>query len=220
VSTQPAVARPIAVWLAPPVDPETLTCGTSYGEAQHSIPVVTQTSLAPWSTHLVKAHHYFPTLLSAAATQFLSYHCQLPDGHDRSQRPKAIPSARTLCYPVLGLLRPPTATIPSPHSLAAILSPSAPPEDSTAGGSRSSTPKRTHAEAFSPSDQPYLHPASPSHHHRPSIASTGEPSPGARGADDGSVGVLRGGFEEKKPQKMVRSSIACARCRRSKVKCE
>jgi hypothetical protein len=31
---------------------------------------------------------------------------------------------------------------------------------------------------------------------------------------------MRGVTEEKKPQKMVRSSIACARCRRSKVKCE
>lgn len=31
---------------------------------------------------------------------------------------------------------------------------------------------------------------------------------------------MRGGQEEKKPQKMVRSSIACARCRRSKVKCK
>ena len=41
-----------------------------------------------------------------------------------------------------------------------------------------------------------------------------------RGPDEGNVGVMRGGFEEKKPQKMVRSSIACARCRRSKVKCE
>lgn len=30
---------------------------------------------------------------------------------------------------------------------------------------------------------------------------------------------MRNGQEEKKPQKMVRSSIACARCRRSKVKC-
>ncbi|CZT42338.1 related to general repressor of transcription [Rhynchosporium secalis] len=30
---------------------------------------------------------------------------------------------------------------------------------------------------------------------------------------------MRGGQEDKKPQKMVRSSIACARCRRSKVKC-
>lgn len=30
---------------------------------------------------------------------------------------------------------------------------------------------------------------------------------------------MRGGPEEKKPPKMVRSSIACARCRRSKVKC-
>lgn len=31
---------------------------------------------------------------------------------------------------------------------------------------------------------------------------------------------MLGGQEEKKPQKMVRSSIACARCRRSKVKCK
>ncbi len=120
-----------------------------------------------------------------------------------------------------GLKRPQTATIPSPHSLAAILSPSAPPEDPIPGGSRSSTPKRTHAEAFSNnSDQSYLHLASPTQH-RASIASTEEPSPGTRGADDGSGGAMIGGQEEKKPpQKMVRSSIACARCRRSKVKCK
>lgn len=31
---------------------------------------------------------------------------------------------------------------------------------------------------------------------------------------------MNGGQDEKKPQKMVRSSIACARCRRSKVKCK
>ncbi|RKF77171.1 putative transcriptional regulatory protein PB1A11.04c [Golovinomyces cichoracearum] len=30
---------------------------------------------------------------------------------------------------------------------------------------------------------------------------------------------MKGALEEKKPHKMVRSSIACARCRRSKVKC-
>ncbi|KAH7370341.1 fungal-specific transcription factor-like protein, partial [Rhexocercosporidium sp. MPI-PUGE-AT-0058] len=102
---------------------------------------------------------------------------------------------------------PQTATIPSPHlSLAAILSPSsAPPEEPIAGASRSSTPKRSHAEAFSNSDQqPYLHLASPTQH-RASIASTGEPSPGTQGADDGSGVVMRGGQEDKKPQKMVRS---------------
>jgi hypothetical protein len=31
---------------------------------------------------------------------------------------------------------------------------------------------------------------------------------------------MTGGQEEKKPTKMVRSSIACSRCRRSKVKCK
>jgi hypothetical protein len=120
---------------------------------------------------------------------------------------------------VSGLKRALTATIPSPHSLAAILSPSAPPEELPTGDSRSSTPKRTLAEAFSPSGQPYLHPASPTQQ-RLNIASTGHASPGTRGRDDGSAVPMRGGQEEKKPQKMVRSSIACSRCRRSKVKCK
>ncbi|KAB8297688.1 hypothetical protein EYC80_001496 [Monilinia laxa] len=118
---------------------------------------------------------------------------------------------------------PQTANIPSPHSLAAILSPSAPPDsESAVGVSRSSSPKRSHAEAFSATDPSYLHPASPKQH-RPNITSAGAASPGALGAsglgvDDGNGGG-RGGIEEKKPAKMVRSSIACARCRRSKVKC-
>ncbi|KAA8570685.1 hypothetical protein EYC84_000083 [Monilinia fructicola] len=118
---------------------------------------------------------------------------------------------------------PQTANIPSPHSLAAILSPSAPPDsESAVGVSRSSSPKRSHAEAFSATDPSYLHPASPKQH-RPNITSAGATSPGALGAsglgvDDGNGGG-RGGIEEKKPAKMVRSSIACARCRRSKVKC-
>ncbi|TVY91850.1 putative transcriptional regulatory protein, partial [Lachnellula willkommii] len=116
-----------------------------------------------------------------------------------------------------GLITTPTAKI-SPHDLAAILSPSAQPEEPTTGASRSSTPKRTHAEAFSSRDQPYLHPASPTQT-RASIASTGEPSPGTRGAEDGNGMEMRGGQEEKKAPKMVRSSIACSRCRRSKVKC-
>jgi hypothetical protein len=62
-------------------DPDTLTCGITYGEAHHSHPAchTNITHSRPWSTHRVKAHHetnyfliYF--LLSAAATQFLSYH--------------------------------------------------------------------------------------------------------------------------------------------------
>jgi hypothetical protein len=82
------------------------------------------------------------------------------------------------------------------------------------------SPKRSHEEAFSAERQPYLHPASPSsHEYRTSIAS-GLPRPGSGGADDGARGPALGGLDDKKPQKMVRSSIACARCRRSKVKCE
>ncbi|KAH8678964.1 fungal-specific transcription factor domain-containing protein [Tricladium varicosporioides] len=119
---------------------------------------------------------------------------------------------------VSGLQKTLTATIPSPHSIAAILSPSVPPEEVTNGTSRSSTPKRTHAEAFSADQAAYLHPASPTQH-RASLASIGDANPGNRGPDDGGIGGLRGGQEEKKPAKMVRSSIACARCRRSKVKC-
>ncbi|EPE28343.1 Zn2/Cys6 DNA-binding protein [Glarea lozoyensis ATCC 20868] len=115
-----------------------------------------------------------------------------------------------------GLKRTLTATIPSPHSLAAILSPSAPSEDTTNSTSRASTPKRTHAEAFS-AELAYLHPTSPTQH-RASIASVSAPSPGSRAPDDGSAGSTRS-LEEKKPQKMVRSSIACVKCRRSKVKC-
>ena len=103
-----------------------------------------------------------------------------------------------------------TANIRSPHSLAAILSPTAPPEDS-AGVSRATTPKRTHTKAFAGGEQPYLHPASPTQQ-RASISST--TSPATRGADDGASRAMKGGQEEKKPQKMVRSSIACARCRR------
>lgn len=94
-----------------------------------------------------------------------------------------------------------------------------PPEEVTNGTSRSSTPKRTHAEAFSADQAAYLHPASPTQH-RASIASIGEVHPGNRAPDDGGIGGMRGEQEEKKPAKMVRSSIACARCRRSKVKCE
>ncbi|KAF4632272.1 hypothetical protein G7Y89_g5859 [Cudoniella acicularis] len=150
--------------------------------------------------------------------------CSSPDreSSDEKDSPSAPRALQSIRFQNLHTLSPgsqkdPTATIPSPHSIAAILSPSVPPEESTNGTSRSSTPKRTHAEAFS-ADQAYLHPASPSQHHA-GIASVGEPSPGTRGPDDGSSGGMRGGLEEKKPPKMVRSSIACSRCRRSKVKC-
>jgi len=141
---------------------------------------------------------------------------------------------------------PTTAAIPSPHSLAAILSPSALPDtpptshatlaipntlllDSTRGDlSPAATPKRNHREAFAvdgPAEhQGSLPPGSPVQtvkgQHRDSIT--------AAGADDGGATGMIGGLEDRddrenrKPaqQKMVRSSIACARCRRSKVKCE
>jgi hypothetical protein len=82
-------------------DPDTLTCGITYGEAHHSHPAchTNITHSRPWLTHRVKAHHetnyfliYF--LLSAAATQFLSYHRQLPDGHDGSQQFQVHPACQ------------------------------------------------------------------------------------------------------------------------------
>lgn len=121
---------------------------------------------------------------------------------------------QTLFPPFPGLKRAPTATIPSPHSLAAILSP-----DDSVVPERLPSPKRTHEEAFPAERQPYLQPSSPSQDHRASIASA-LPRPGSRSPDDGTRGASLGGLEEKKPQKMVRSSIACSRCRRSKVKCK
>jgi len=184
--------------------------------AAHAIPVVVQTSLCPRATHEATSHLQLSPICSDPVPVSL-----YPDRWERaSPEPSNQQSIRRpSSASVSGLKETQTAKIPSPHSLAAILSPSAPPEESTTGASRSSTPKRTHAEAFSSGDQPYLHPASPTQI-QASIASTGEPSPGTRGADDGSVGGMRGGQEEKKPQpKMVRSSIACSRCRRSKVKC-
>lgn len=126
-----------------------------------------------------------------------------------------LPSPSPLSPPLPGLKRTPTATIPSPHSLAAILSP-----DDSVAPERLPSPKRTHHEAFSADRQPYLQPASPSSHdYRQSVASQ-LPRPDSGGPDDGTRALPLGGLEEKKPQKMVRSSIACARCRRSKVKCK
>jgi hypothetical protein len=179
----------------------------------HAIPAVTQTS--PLS--IVKAQGSPPRPTFKCCSDPAS---QSPDGKAPSLQLQlqSPPSSRVHPQPSSqspGLKRTLTATIPSPHSLAAILSPSAPPE----GASRSTSPKRTHEEAFSADRQPFLHPASPSQHHRTSVASTA-PVPGTHGTDEGASGVMTGGQEEKKPQKMVRSSIACARCRRSKVKCK
>ncbi|KAH8808970.1 fungal-specific transcription factor-like protein, partial [Xylogone sp. PMI_703] len=119
---------------------------------------------------------------------------------------------------------PETATIPSAHSLAAILSPDPTPHPSdsdlsrqpssytnTSGSSRAFTDSTTYPQA----ESSYLHPNSPQQHpHSASIASPGGPAPivfggAGGGTDDGRGGEGRGGQEEKKPTKMVRSSIAC-----------
>lgn len=81
------------------------------------------------------------------------------------------------------------------------------------------SPKRSHDEAFAADRPPFLHPTSPSHEYRTGLPSA-LPSPGARAPDDAGREGPFGGLEDKKPQKMARSSIACARCRRSKVKCK
>lgn len=105
-----------------------------------------------------------------------------------------------------------TAKIPSPQSIAAVLSPSDPAE-SIANTSSSSTPKRQYAEAF-------LRPTSPTEprllEDSRALATHG-PHP-VGGADDDSGNMNRGEVEGKKPAKM-RSSIACSRCRKSKIKC-
>lgn len=98
--------------------------------------------------------------------------------------------------------------------------------------SRLSSPKRTHAEAFAPAShdssrgrgrgqQSYLHPLSPTGHRlshpfrQGSIERDGDRD---RDRDRERDGGSSGYEASKKPAKM-RSSIACARCRRSKVKC-
>jgi hypothetical protein len=97
-----------------------------------------------------------------------------------------------------------------PHSLAAILSPSTASED-PGGVSPAASPKRTHTEAFAVGAQRNQSTASPTQQRASICTAT---SPGTRGADDEAGRAMKGGQEEKKPQRMVRSLIACARCRR------
>jgi hypothetical protein len=55
VTTPPAFYRPSNCLPAfAYCSPQSPHGGSSYGKAHHSIPAVTQTSLSPWSTHLVK----------------------------------------------------------------------------------------------------------------------------------------------------------------------
>ncbi|KFY83000.1 hypothetical protein V498_08340, partial [Pseudogymnoascus sp. VKM F-4517 (FW-2822)] len=128
---------------------------------------------------------------------------------------------------------PQTAKIPSPHSIAAILSPSDP--SSTVDTPEASTPKRPHAEAFPEADTEFSHrpaaspsrrrlsdttnytntnttPAAGAYAHRPEHAGARHDAP--RHVD------MHDDPDEKKPLPKMRSSIACFRCRRSKIKCQ
>lgn len=128
---------------------------------------------------------------------------------------------------------PQTAKIPSPHSIAAILSPSEP--SSTVDTPEASTPKRLHAEAFPEADTEFSHrpaaspsrrrlsdtinhtntnstPAAGAYAHRPEHAGVRHDAP--RHVD------MHDDPEEKKAPPKMRSSIACYRCRRSKIKCQ
>lgn len=135
---------------------------------------------------------------------------------------------------------PQTAKIPSPHSIAAILSPSEP--RSIVDTPEASTPKRPHAEAFPEADTEFSHrpatspsrrrlsdttndtntastPAAgaaptptPAHLHRPDAAGARHDTP--RHVD------MHDDPDDKKPPGKMRSSIACVRCRRSKIKCQ
>lgn len=112
-----------------------------------------------------------------------------------------------------------TAKIPSPQSIAAILSPLE--GQSTVVASRTSASKRPHVEAFSEADRNLaLHSAS---------------SVGGRAGGAGEIKLAehRAKFDEERSRGLydesverratfsnkMRSSIACSRCRRSKIKC-
>ncbi|KAK6819756.1 hypothetical protein PG995_011146 [Apiospora arundinis] len=144
------------------------------------------------------------------------------------------PFAREYITPSFtGLCQTQAATITSPLRIASILSPPDPDsQNSDNTSSYHTTTKRRFEDAFVSSDAhlappPHLAP----HDHRQHSAATERPqSEGLGGVvrgyvvSDGKGGVLAGGYESKKQQaKMrppMRSSIACLRCRKSKIKCE
>ncbi|TAQ85711.1 hypothetical protein B7494_g5982 [Chlorociboria aeruginascens] len=192
----------------------------------------TEHSAPALSAHLIASHPVCNWCCSSARR--IAHADWTAKGTNKRQRPAARAGklstlfSRTLQQPRSSLLshkppfpsipglkkRPTTVTILSPHSIAAILSPSAREAHLTSTAPRASTPKRTHTEAFS--DQPYLHPTSPTQHRTNNPAESGALGAGGETNAGGGEG-MQSGQEEKK--KMVRSSIACARCRRSKVKC-
>ena len=118
-----------------------------------------------------------------------------------------------------------SATITSQFRIQSILSPTEPEADDLSGvSSNQSTPKRRFEEAFSPSE------ATSVASHRPESLDGRRPKSEVGVADiaQGHVDEFRipvppGNPESKKSSKMrppMRSSIACLRCRRSKIKCD
>lgn len=116
-------------------------------------------------------------------------------------------------------------TITSQFRIQSILSPTEPETDDLSGvSSNQSTPKRRFEEAFSPSEA-----ASVASHRPESLdgrrpkSEIGAVDPAQGYVDELRIHVPPGSQESKKPSKMrppMRSSIACLRCRRSKIKCD
>lgn len=114
-----------------------------------------------------------------------------------------------------------TAKIRSRQSIAAILSPSE--SLNTSGAPEALLPNTSPAEDRSTlHTTPHPPPSALSNAHRPLLEqriTQGEGTTQVVGAGEELSGVTSGQQEGTRPAKMARSSIACARCRRSKIKC-
>ncbi|CAM1503085.1 Fc.00g078610.m01.CDS01 [Cosmosporella sp. VM-42] len=106
-----------------------------------------------------------------------------------------------------------------------ILSPSEPETDDLSGvSSNQSTPKRKFEEAFSPPEATSVAPPRPESIDSRHPRSEGSGAESAKGnVDELRTPIIAGSQDGKKSARMrppMRSSIACLRCRRSKIKCD
>ncbi|KAK9422489.1 putative Fungal-specific transcription factor domain-containing protein [Seiridium unicorne] len=132
----------------------------------------------------------------------------------------------------VGLVQTQAVTISTPIRIQSILSPPDPPDsdDAQTNSSYHSSAKRRYDDSSVPPDAPLVPPTPPAPPDR-RLSSATDLSQGsgvggvARGYGDHEMKPMLAGltFESKKGAKMrppMRSSIACLRCRKSKIKCE
>ncbi|KAF7555753.1 hypothetical protein G7Z17_g1882 [Cylindrodendrum hubeiense] len=116
------------------------------------------------------------------------------------------------------------ATIASQLRIQSILSPADPEVDELSNvSSNHSTPKRKFEEVFTTSEAPLALRRTQSLDDPPTRLEGLGTDPSRGHADEQSTSVPPGARDGKKPMKMrppMRSSIACMRCRRSKIKCD